>query len=84
MRSVEIDETPLLPGAPGIWTDEDGEFILGTTIGLLPADSDLALTAVIEETDGTKSFWALAHAPGPPDFHNPDCFIATLPAPDAS
>jgi hypothetical protein len=82
MRSVEIDETPLLPNAPGIWTDKDGEFILGTTIGLPPADADVALTAVIEEADGTKSYWALAHAPGPPDFHNPDCFIATLPAPE--
>ncbi|MEG3086532.1 DOMON-like domain-containing protein [Sphingomonas sp. PB4P5] len=41
------------------------------------------LSAVIEETDGTKSYWALAHAPGPPDFHNRDCFIATLPAPTA-
>jgi len=44
----------------------------------------LGLSAVIEAKDGTKSYWALAHAPGPPDFHNPDCFIATLPAPDAS
>ncbi len=41
----------------------------------------MGLAAVIEETDGTKSYWALAHAPGPPDFHNRDCFIATLPAP---
>ncbi|PTS73347.1 hypothetical protein DBR17_18445 [Sphingomonas sp. HMWF008] len=41
----------------------------------------MGLTAVIEELDGTKSYWALAHAPGPPDFHNRDCFIATLPAP---
>lgn len=41
----------------------------------------MALTAVIEAKDGSKSYWALAHAPGPPDFHKPDCFIATLPAP---
>lgn len=41
----------------------------------------MGVTAVIEELDGTRSYWALAHAPGPPDFHNPDCFIATLPAP---
>lgn len=40
----------------------------------------MALTAVIEETDGTKSYWALAHADGPPDFHNRAGFIATLPA----
>lgn len=42
----------------------------------------IGLSAVIEATDGTKSYWALAHAPGPPDFHNPACFIATLPAPE--
>jgi hypothetical protein len=42
----------------------------------------MALSAVIEEIDGTKSYWALAHAPGPPDFHNPACFTATLPPPD--
>ncbi len=44
---------------------------------------NVGLTAVIEGTDGTKSYWALAHPPGPPDFHNPDCFTARLPAPDA-
>lgn len=41
----------------------------------------LGLSAVIEAKDGTKSYWALAHAPGPPDFHNRDCFTARLPAP---
>lgn len=40
----------------------------------------MGLSAVIEEIDGTKSYWALAHAPGPPDFHNRECFIASLPA----
>lgn len=42
----------------------------------------MALSAVIEETDGTKSYWALAHPPGKPDFHHPDCFALTLGAPD--
>lgn len=40
----------------------------------------MALCAVIEETGGHKSYWALAHPPGPPDFHHPDCFVAKLPA----
>ena len=40
----------------------------------------LALSAVIEETDGTRSYWALRHPPGPPDFHHPDCFALELPA----
>lgn len=56
---------------------------------VLEADVDLAaipagrlwanLTAVIEETDGTKSYWALAHPAGKPDFHHPDGFVLELP-----
>lgn len=42
----------------------------------------LGLTAVIEAIDGSKSYWALQHPAGPPDFHNADCFVARLPAPD--
>jgi hypothetical protein len=42
--------------------------------------SQISLCAVIEEIDGTKSYWALAHPPGKPDFHHPDCFALTLPA----
>jgi hypothetical protein len=42
----------------------------------------LALTAVIEETDGTVSYWSLAHPAGKPDFHHPDCLVLELPAPE--
>jgi hypothetical protein len=42
----------------------------------------IALSAVIEEKDGTKSYWALKHPPGKPDFHHRDCFALTLPAPE--
>lgn len=41
----------------------------------------IGLSAVIEETDGAKSYWALAHPPGEPDFHHPDCFALELPSP---
>jgi hypothetical protein len=34
----------------------------------------LGLSAVIEDTSGNKTYWALAHPPGKPDFHHPDCF----------
>lgn len=44
-------------------------------------DWRIGLSAVIEETDGTKSYWALAHPPGKPDFHHPDCFTLELPPP---
>ena len=34
----------------------------------------LGLSALIEDTSGRKSYWALAHPPGKPDFHHTDCF----------
>jgi hypothetical protein len=34
----------------------------------------LGLSALIEDTSGCKSYWALAHPPGKPDFHHADCF----------
>jgi hypothetical protein len=43
------------------------------------APLQLALTAVIEETNGRKSYWALAHAPGNPDFHDIAGFTLDLP-----
>lgn len=46
------------------------------------ADWRLGLTVVVEAVDGSKSFWALEHPAGSPDFHNADCFVARLPAPD--
>ena len=34
----------------------------------------LGLSAVLEETNGRKSYWAVAHPPGKADFHHADCF----------
>jgi hypothetical protein len=53
---------------------------VGATIAV-EADKrwNLGLSAVIEENDGTKSYWALAHTGEKPDFHARDCFVATLP-----
>ncbi len=55
--------------------------VVGLPESHLQMELQLGLSAVIEETDGTKSYWALAHPPGAPDFHHPTCFAATLPAP---
>lgn len=38
----------------------------------------LGLTAVIEDLNGGKSYWALAHPPGKPDFHHPDSLACDL------
>lgn len=48
---------------------------------IMDAPWRLALSAVIEEASGRKSYWALAHPPGKPDFHHPDCFVAELARP---
>lgn len=39
----------------------------------------LGMSAVVETLDGNKSYWALAHPPGDPDFHHPDSFALQLP-----
>jgi hypothetical protein len=43
----------------------------------LPHDRSwhIGLSAVIEDTNGGMSYWALAHPPGKPDFHHADGFI---------
>jgi hypothetical protein len=38
----------------------------------------VGLSAVVEETSGARSYWALAHPPGEPDFHHPDAFQLML------
>ena len=40
----------------------------------------LGLSAVIEDSGGETSYWALAHPPGGADFHHSDCFTHELPA----
>ncbi len=40
----------------------------------------IGLSAVLEEADGAKSYWALAHAPGAPDFHHEATFACLLEA----
>jgi len=49
-------------------------------LSALPRDASwrLALSAVIEETNGNKSYWALAHPSGKPDFHHKDGFAYEL------
>lgn len=54
---------------------------LGASIAVPPDTNwELGLSAVLEEKDGTKSYWALAHPNADkPDFHDPGCFAARLP-----
>ena len=41
----------------------------------------IGLSAVIEASDGTLSYWALKHTGAKPDFHHPDSFAIELSMP---
>jgi hypothetical protein len=57
-----------------------GSYTLQAALELdeLSSPLHLGLSAVLEETNGRKSYWALAHPPGKPDFHHADCFALEL------
>ena len=75
MAEAELGQPPYIRMEDNLtwWT-------VGATIAV-PADInwELGLSAVLEEKDGTKSYWALAHPREKPDFHDPGCFAARLP-----
>jgi hypothetical protein len=84
MRNIENrDGRPVVGG--GYHSVFDDGYVLSFLVDDIfdrNAVLSLGLTAVIEAADGTKSYWALAHPPGKPDFHNADCFTARLAAPE--
>lgn len=71
-----------LPSAPRIELERQGEaFVMEAQVdlgGIPSAPMRLALSAVVEESDGTKSYWALRHPPGKPDFHDVAGFAQVL------
>jgi hypothetical protein len=74
MTPAEVDGPPYIRMEDNLtwWT-------LGATIAVDAGTRwQLGLSAVLEEKDGTRSYWALAHAADKPDFHHPDCFAAKL------
>jgi hypothetical protein len=77
-----------LAGPPDIAVSLTGAgFHLGAVVdlkGLAPSGAPwrLGLSAVLEAADGTCSYWALAHAPGKPDFHHSSAFVLRLGLPE--
>ena len=76
--------------APGIAIEARREqYMLQASLeldGILPLASGggaaiwhVGLSAVIKETSGRQSYWALAHPPSKPDFHHSDCFALEVP-----
>ncbi|MCJ8189934.1 hypothetical protein [Sphingomicrobium aestuariivivum] len=54
---------------------EEGLFVLSAHVmGQKVAGHEIGLSTIVEEEDGTMSYWALSHPEGPADFHHDDCF----------
>jgi hypothetical protein len=74
MRDADVGAPPYIRMEDNLtwWT-------LGATIAVPSGVHwQLGLSAVLEEKDGAKSYWALAHGGEKPDFHDPGCFTARL------
>lgn len=74
-------------GAPRVEVQSNAEryklqaFLELDRLSSLPSEAAwrLGLSAVIEETNGNKSYWALTHPPGEADFHHSDCLAYEIP-----
>lgn len=82
MRALEGVRTPRIELRPAAEGCELHGYLDLDSLPELPADAPwrLGLCAVIEEANGRKSWWALAHSAGPPDFHHAEGFALDLPA----
>ena len=81
-----IEDEELAPGISVRKTSDTLELDAVIRSGRLPLIQPgtalrLGLSAVIEEIDGSVSYWALKHPAGKPDFHHPDSFALELALP---
>lgn len=73
---------PVPPQISLVQADAAVELRVLIPAALLPGGAALqvSLTAVLEAADGSKTYWALAHAAAQPDFHLRQSFTLTLKA----
>ena len=73
-RTSGTDLNPVTPVIRSSGNDE--VFVLSAQIPNIAGS--LGLSAVIKNSSGHISYWALAHPDGQPDFHHPDAFTLKL------
>lgn len=81
-RQLDVGRAPVID-----CTETPEELVLDAVIDLsmLPPavhaqDWAFGLSCVVKGKDGSTSYWALAHPPEKPDFHDSNCFALTLEA----
>jgi hypothetical protein len=81
MKPISEIDAPLIEvRSAGERFEMDVSLDLGR-VAELPRDAPwrVGVSAVIDETGGGKSYWALAHPAGKADFHHGDGFVLNLP-----
>ncbi|MEA3038451.1 MAG: hypothetical protein QOE79_964 [Sphingomonadales bacterium] len=76
MREQAVKRAPSVQSG----RDED-EFMLRADLAIdaLPRRPlRVGINVILEEEWGRRSYWALSHPRGEPDFHHPDCFALEL------
>ena len=68
MREADVDAI-----AVSCSHDEAGLVLKASLAADFPAPAQVGLSAVVENAGGALQYWALAFAPGPPDFHSEAC-----------
>ncbi len=80
MRAVDV-EAPAIRRVTGFHNpDSVVEVSASLPVALAGRTVRIGLSAIVEELSGAKSYWALAHPPGQPDFHHSDCFALEITA----
>ena len=80
MRPLDV------PAAPDVRVERREHALVVKVELALPLTSGvwrIAPAAILADRDGARSFWAVKHGAGEPDFHRADCFVGRLPPPPA-
>ena len=78
--NAEIPPPPITMGRSDAKLWLRAQVSLDDLTGFSDATWQLAVTAVIEETNGRRSYWSLKHPRGKPDFHHSDGFALEIAA----
>jgi hypothetical protein len=80
MRDADVAKAPIMMGVTESKLWLRAQVMLDELAGFADAAWQMGVTAVIEELNGRRSYWALKHPAGRPDFHHSDGFALEIPA----
>jgi hypothetical protein len=81
MRDADLPSPPIVSVIQTPWRAVETHVTLPLELPSGSARWSLNLAAIVEEKGLGRSFWALEHPAGEPDFHDPACFTLELPPP---